>query len=181
MHIIYLSGGSVRNKIWIEEIKSKFDKFSDGQILYYSHWETGEKNLNFEIETKKLSELVAGKDEYFVFAKSIGSILALKSIYEKVISPKKMVICGHPYNLAKELGFPIDDYLKSLTISTIFFQNEFDPLFSYADLEKVLGENIASDYHLIKNPDNNTHDYEDFEKLTEVANKSFTAMQPPIV
>lgn len=173
MHIIYLTGGSIRNKVWIEEIKSEFDKFSDGQILYYSHWETGEKNLNFEVETKKLSELVAGKDEYFVFAKSIGSVLALKSIYEKIISPKKMVICGHPYNLAKELGFPINDYLKSLTVPTIFVQNEFDPLFSFNNLETVLKEGGSVDYHLIKNSSNNTHDYEDLEKLSKLTKDFF--------
>ncbi len=174
MHIIYLSGGSVRNKTWIEEIKSKFDKFSDGQILYYSHWVTGDKNLNFEIESQKLAQLVKGKDEYFVFAKSIGSVLALKSIYEKIINPKKMIICGHPYNLAKEMGFPVNDYLKSLPIPTMFIQNNLDPLFSYADLEKVLKENNAADYHLIKNPDNNTHDYEDYENLTKLVKIYFS-------
>lgn len=173
MHIIYLGGGSVRNKNWIEKVKSEFDKFSDGQILYYSHWETGEKNLNFEVETKKLSELVNGKDEYFIFAKSIGSVLALKSIYEKIISPKKIVICGHPYNLVKKLGFPIDDYLKNLSIPVTFIQNEFDPLFSYVDLEKVLEENSPEDYKLIKNPNNNTHDYEDLGELSKTVNDFF--------
>lgn len=166
MHIIYLSGGSLHNKTWIETVKTNFDAFSDGQILYYDHWQTVEKNLNFEIETKKLADLVREKDDYYVFAKSIGSILALKSIYEKIINPKKMIICGHPYNLAKELSFPINDYLKSLTVPTMFIQNEFDPLFSYLELEKVLKENNPSDYHLVKNPDNNTHDYEDYESLT---------------
>jgi hypothetical protein len=166
MHIIYLGGGSVHNKTWIEKVKSEFDKFSDGQILYYSHWETGDKNLNFEIETKKLAALVKDKAEYFVFAKSIGSILVLKSIYEKTFNPKKIVFCGHPYNLAKELGFPINDYLKLLSIPTMFIQNEFDPLFSYANLEKVLKENNPADYQLIKNIGNNTHDYEDYKSLT---------------
>ncbi len=168
MHIIYLAGNSLSNKTWIETVKMNFDAFSDGQILYYDHWRTGDKNLNFEVESKKLADLVKGKDNYFVFAKSIGSVLALKSIYEKIISPKKMVICGHPYNLAKELDFPINDYLKSLTIPTIFIQNEFDPLFNYADLEKVLKEDSPSDYHLIKNAGNNTHNYEDYEQLAKL-------------
>lgn len=168
MHIIYLAGNSLNNKTWIEKVKSEFDSFSTGEILYYDHWQTGEKNLDFEIETRKLTELVKDKDEYFVFAKSIGSILVLKSIYEKIISPKKMIICGHPYNLAKELGFPINNYLKSLTTPTIFIQNEFDPLFNYLDLEKVLKENNPADYQLVKISDNNTHNYEDYERLVEL-------------
>lgn len=162
MYIIYLGGGSVRNKDWIEKVKSEFDKFSDGQILYYSHWQTGDKNLDFEIESQKLAELVKGKDEYFVFAKSIGSVLVLKSVYEKIINPKKIVICGHPFNLSDK------KYLKDLPVPTMFIQNEFDPLFSFVDLKKVLQENNPFDYHLIKNLDNNTHDYEDYEKLTKL-------------
>jgi|GEM_PF-545109 len=168
MHIIYLSGGSVRNKDWIERVKSEFDQFSDGEILYYSHWETGEKNLNFEFESQKLTNLVKGKSEYFIFAKSIGSVLALKSIYEKIINPKKIVICGHPYNLSKELGFPINDYLKSLPIPAMFIQNEFDPAYSFNELAEVLSNNSPADYHLIKIPDNNTHDYEDYENLAKL-------------
>jgi hypothetical protein len=173
MHIIYLSGGSLHNKTWIETVKSNFDSFSDGQILYYSHWDTGDKNLNFEIESQKLSELVKGKDEYFVFAKSIGSILALKSIYEKIINPKKMVICGHPYSLAKELGYPINDYLKSLSVPTMFVQNEFDPLFSFVELEKVLAENKPKYFELIKNAGDETHDYEDWDLLIKIAREFF--------
>jgi len=169
MHIIYLGGGSVRNKDWIETVKSNFDSFSTGDILYYDHWQTGDKNLDFNLESSKLSALVNGKTNYCLFAKSIGSILALKNIYDKNISPQKLIICGHPYNLAKELNLPIDDYLKSLSIPTTFIQNEFDPLFSYENLENVLKQNNVQNYSLIKNLNNSTHDYEDFDKLTEIA------------
>ena len=173
MYIIYLAGNSFNNKTWIEKVKSNFDSISTGEILYYDHWQTGDKWINLQKESEKLVELVKDKKDYFVFAKSIGSILALKSIYEKIISPKKMVICGHPYNLAKELGFPINDYLKSLKVPTTFIQNEFDPLFSFVDWEKVLKDNNPADYHLIKNSGNNTHDYEDFEGLTKLTKDFF--------
>ena len=173
MHIIYLSGGSLHNKTWIEAVKTNFDAFSNGQILYYEHWETGEKNLNFKIESAKLAKLIKGKVEYFVFAKSIGSILGLKCISEKIINPKKMIICGHPYNLARELGFPINDYLNSLSVPTMFIQNEFDPLFSYTDLEKVLKENSPTDYQLIKKGGIDTDDYEDYKNLTTITKKFF--------
>jgi hypothetical protein len=86
-----------------------------------------------------------------------------------------MIICGHPYNLTKELGLPINDYLKSLSIPTTFIQNEFDPLFSYTDLQKVLKNNSPLDYHLIKNPKNDTHSYEDYENLAQTAISFFSA------
>ena len=83
MHIIYLAGNNPSNKAWIEKVKSEFDSFSTGDILYYDHWQSGEKWINLEKESKKLTELVKDKTDYFVFSKSIGSVLALKNVFEK--------------------------------------------------------------------------------------------------
>lgn len=168
MHIIYLPGNSFGNKSWIEKIKTEFDKFSDGEILYYDHWQSGEKWINLKKESKKLTELVKNKTEYFVFAKSIGSVLALKNIFEKTLNPKKLIICGHPYPIAKQDNLPIDDYLKTLTVPAVFIQNESDPVYSFEELSKKLKANRPSNYHLLKNPGNNTHNYEDFEQLVNV-------------
>lgn len=173
MHIIYLAGNSLNNKIWIEKVKSNFDSFSTGDILYYDHWQTGEKWINLKKESEKLAELVVDKKDYFVFAKSIGSVLALKNIFEKTLTPKKLIICGFPYHAGKKEFENIDKYLKTLILPTMFIQNEFDPLFSFVDLEKVLKENSPTNYQLMKNRGNNTHDYEDFENLTVVANQFF--------
>jgi len=177
MHIIYLAGNSLNNKVWIEKVKSKFDIFSTGTILYYNHWTNGNKFIDFEAESKKLAELVKNQSSYCVFVKSVGSILALKTIYEKTFNPQKIILCGHPYLLAKKVNMPIDDYLKSLSIPTIFIQNELDPLYSFLHLEQTLKELSPVNYQLIKNPNNNTHDYEDHEKLVELA-KSFFAIMP---
>lgn len=173
MHIIYLAGNSLNNKTWIEKVKSYFDSFSTGDILYYDHWQTGEKWINLDKESEKLKDFVKEKEGYFVFAKSIGSVLALKNIFEENLNPKKMIICGHPYRVAKQENIPIDNYLKSLSIPTMFIQNEFDPAYSFADLETVLKDYSPTDYHLIKNPNNNTHDYEDYKNLVEVAKEFF--------
>jgi len=137
--------------------------------MYYDHWQTGENNLNFEVELKKLKALTKGKKNYSIFSKSIGSILALNAIYNKIINPEEILICGHPYKLAKELDFPIDDYLKSLTIPSVFIQNEFDPLCSYEELEKVLKNNSPINYFLQKNPNIETHDYDDYQNLVKIA------------
>lgn len=173
MHIIYLSGESSHNKTWIETVKSNFDSFSDGQVLYYDHWQTGEKWTNLQKESEKLVELVKEKKDYFVFAKSIGSVLALKNIFEKTLNPKKLIICGHPYRIAEKENIPIDEYLKSLTVPTMFIQNEFDPVYSFEELEKTLKENGPVDYHLIKNRGNNTHEYGDYENLSQIVTKFF--------
>jgi alpha-beta hydrolase superfamily lysophospholipase len=173
MHIIYLAGNSLNNKNWIEKIKSQLNPFSTGDILYYDHWQTGEKWIDLEKESEKLTKLVKDKKDYFVFAKSIGSVLALKNIFDKTLNPKRLIICGHPYRGAKKVNLPIDEYLKSLAVPTIFVQNEFDPTYSFKELENTLKENSPIDYHLIRNSDINTHDYEDFEKLSKIVGKFF--------
>jgi len=165
MFIVYLAGNSRENKDWIEKIKKEFGDFSDGEILYYKHWSERKSFIDLEEEEKRLLELIKGKEDYFIFAKSVGTILALKSVYEGRIDPKKMILCGHPYELAKKLNLPIDDYLRELKISTLFIQNEKDPLFSYKELEGVLLKNSPRDYKIIKIAENSTHDYEEYEKL----------------
>jgi len=173
MNIIYLAGNSLNNKTWIEKVKSEFDTFSTGQILFYSHWTNGSKFIDFDTEEIKLSELLKDQKDYFIFAKSVGSILTLKSIFDKKITPQKIVLCGHPYLLAKELSLPIDNYLKFLTIPTIFIQNEFDPLYSFFQLEQTLKESQPGNYQLVKNQGNDTHDYEDYSKLGKLVESFF--------
>lgn len=168
MHIIYLAGNSLNNKTWIEKVKSSFDTFSTGDILYYDHWQTGDKWINLEKESEKLAELVKGRKDYFVFAKSIGSVLALKNNYEGKLNPKKIVICGLPYRAGKDEFKQIDEGLKTLKVPTMFIQNEFDSVYSFDELAGVLSKNSPADYHLIKNPENNTHDYEDYEQLVNI-------------
>jgi hypothetical protein len=165
MHIIYLAGNSLNNRAWIEKVKSNFDSFSTGDILFYDHWQSGDKWINLQRESEKLAELVKDKKDYFVFAKSIGSVLALKNIFDKKLLPKKMIICGLPYRAGKDEVAEIGECLKTLTVPTVFIQNESDPVYSFEELEKTLKENKLADYHLIKNLGNNTHDYEDYENL----------------
>jgi len=169
MYIIYLAGNSLNNKTWIEKVKREFDLFSTGDILYYDHWQTGDQWIGLQKESEKLTELIKSKKDYFVFAKSIGSVLALKNIFEKTLTPKKLIICGFPYRASKEAFGKIDECLKTLTVPTMFIQNESDPVYSFEELEKTLKENKPADYHLIKNVSNNTHDYEDFEQLVELS------------
>ncbi len=164
MHIIYLPGNSVGNKAWIEKVKAEFDKFSTGEILYYDHWQTGQKWLNLTAESAKLAKMVDGQKEYFVFAKSAGTGLALKNIFEKKFSPKKAIFCGFP--TVRYLAYPLPP--------TIFVQNEFDPVCSFEKLEKaLLTTPPVAPYQLIKNAGLHSHDYDDFDQLAMLAKEFF--------
>ncbi|MFA5828389.1 MAG: hypothetical protein WC841_03470 [Candidatus Shapirobacteria bacterium] len=173
MQIIYLAGNSLNNKTWIEKVKFNFDSFSEGDILYYDHWESGKEWINLNKESEKLAKLAKDIKDCFVFAKSIGSVLALKNIMEGTLHTKKMVICGFPYRAGKRELEEINECLRTLAVPTMFIQNEFDPVYSFDELTKTLEENSPLDCHLVKIPRNNTHDYEDFENLTKTTREFF--------
>jgi len=171
MCVIYLAGGHRHNKDWIERIKKRFDNFSNGQILYYDHWKSGKKMIDWKKELKKLTELIEDKEDYFVFAKSMGTVLSLKAINDGVFSPKKAIFCGLPYGLSKKKG--AEKVLAELSVPTIFVQNEFDPVCGYEKLKQILEKNEPEDYRLVKNRGNHTHGYEDYEQLTSLAKEFF--------
>ena len=104
MQIIYLAGGNPRNKDWIEKVKSRFDDFSAGEILYYDHWKNKTGFVDFDREAKKLAELVKNRDDYFVFAKSVGTVLALKTINEGIFHPKKAIFLRLALSSGQERG-----------------------------------------------------------------------------
>lgn len=168
MQIIYCSGNSIDNKNWIETVKSKFDEFSTGNILYYDHWDNGNEWIDLKLELETLRKLVEGKTDYIVFAKSIGTILTLKSISEGFFYPKSAVFCGLPYSSAKHENVDINNCLRNLTIPTVFIHNEFDKVGSARDLEEILKANSPADYKLIIKTGNITHKYEDYEELVNV-------------
>lgn len=163
MHIIYLPGNSAGNKDWIEKVKAKFDKFSAGEILYYDHWQTGQKWLNLTAESAKLAKMVEGQKDYFVFAKSAGCGLALKNIFEKKFNPQKAIFCG----------FPTVRYLEYPLPPTIFVQNGFDPVCSFEKLAKALAAVTPVNFKLIKNPGIHSHDYDNFDQLATLAKNFF--------
>ncbi len=159
--------------MWIEEVKERFDGFASGEILYYIHWDTGEEWADIPKESVNLQKLIGDTKDYVVFAKSIGSIIALKNIYEKTISPKKLIICGLPYLTAKASGYEIDKYLEELHVETIFIQNEFDPLAGYEDVRKIVEEKVKVDCKVINEVGIDSHSYRNWELLIETAEKFF--------
>ena len=80
--LLVLPGNSLKNKEWgeacVEHYSSWFDKV---HMQYYDHWQDGSSETNIEAELEKLKNITLPEDvNLFVFAKSIGSLLALVAI-----------------------------------------------------------------------------------------------------
>src|SRR6056297_2163552 len=130
-YLIILPGGSVRNKAWADGAEEAFGSYFDSvHKQYWEHWETGEENIDFSVELKKLQVATADfSDDVYVVAKSIGSIVALFAVQEQLINPTACAFFGMPFSVATELMETADwKPLEDLSVPTIAFHNDQDPI-----------------------------------------------------
>lgn len=162
--LIVLPGNSVKNKAWGEAVIEHFaSMFDESYMQYYDHWENGQEVIDFEKEAEKLKAEVttdATDTEYYVFAKSFGSILTMLSVYKDYIQPTKCVFFGIPLNLVEEQNIWEGSWvsLQSFAVPSIAFHNINDPVADYEFTTKVLAAERENVIKVIeKNGD--THAY----------------------
>jgi predicted alpha/beta hydrolase family esterase len=162
--LLVLAGGSKRNEAWgeacVEHFKNQFDSTD---FIRYDHWSTGEPNLAFEAEIAKIAATAEGarEEEVYVFAKSIGSILALKAVAAGVTQPTKCVFFGMPFSVVKDTVFKDDwSLLENFKTPALAFHNDNDPTANY-ELAKEKLTTLAPNVTLTTLT-GDTHDYLDF-------------------
>lgn len=168
--LLVLAGGSQKNEAWGTACAEFFqDDFDLTCFLHYDHWETGEKNIDFAAEMEKVYATVEGTEEegeWYVFAKSIGSILALKCVQEGIIKPKKCVFFGMPFNVVNDTVFAGNwSLLANFKVPGLAFHNDNDPTADYSFVTEKLNEytqNVS-----VKTLSGDTHDYLNFTEYRE--------------
>ncbi|MGI5841449.1 MAG: hypothetical protein ACOX6N_04500 [Patescibacteria group bacterium] len=164
MNLILLGGNSIDNKKWIEAVEICLKPlFQSTIIIDYDHWQTGEWMINLDKEKEKLALTAKNYDQYMIFAKSAGSLVAIKAIYEKLISPQKCVFAGIPLNWAKKSNFDIDTWYKDYSISTLAIQHTNDPLASSKELSDFLNQ-LTTTVKIEELP-GDTHDYNELDTI----------------
>lgn len=163
--LLVLAGGSARNLAWGEACVAAYrPQFDEVFFQTYDHWTTGEPNLDFVSELEKVSKTVKGagtEGEWYIMAKSIGSILATKAMAEKRIAPTACVFFGMPINLVVDTVLAGDlSVLTALTMPVVAFHNEHDPTALYEVAQSALTK-YAPGVTVVTRP-GNTHDYVDF-------------------
>jgi hypothetical protein len=134
-----LPGNSIRNKAWIYEVGDALSPlFEDSYIHNYSHWGSGEENIDFDLEAKKLSEKISGLKNYVIFAKSIGSVLALDGINKQALKPTKCMFCDIPLKMILEESIPLKEWLSRADMQIVIIQNSHDPMGTYEELKSYL-------------------------------------------
>lgn len=159
--LLVLSGQSKRNKAWGEACVDFFaSDFDEVHFIEYDHWKKQESEINFSAEINKIKDVVNDGD-WYIFAKSIGSIVALMTVSEQIIKPVKCIFFGMSLSVVKDTVFAKDwSLLSTFKVPTLAFHNTEDPIADCAFAEEKIKE-FATTISL-KELAGNNHDYLDF-------------------
>ncbi len=149
LRTILLPGNSADNRQSIDEIRALIG----GEVLYYKHWESGESEIDFEIEVKRLLKLANG-NRVSIVAKSAGTLLAMKAAREAGLHVERAVFLGTAVNWGIERGIPVREWLREWNVPTLFVHKECDPIISARELSAILNGR----HELLVLPGND-HDY----------------------
>lgn len=167
MNLILLPGNSAANREWIDEVERVFSPhFENVYTQYYDHWFVGDGNriLDLDAELEKVVTQTEEFDKYVIFAKSAGALVALKGIYEGLLSPEVCLFAGLPKGWADEQGFPLDEWLLTYATPTLFIQQRQDPAMFAENLETYL-EDLGVTHHEISVVPGASHAYNDVVDL----------------
>jgi hypothetical protein len=170
MKIFLLSGQSILNKEWIEEVEVEFKKeFQDTSVLYYDHWSSGSKNIDLEKESSKLIEMINEYErEYLVFAKSIGTIV-FYNIFEKLkMKPNGVLMVGVPYDLAFKMGFDMSKLNEKVDFNINIYQKNQDPFGNLKKVKDMEGGKVSVNEYICTDEDNDNHHYANTKYLSEL-------------
>lgn len=135
-HLIVLPGNSPRNLEWGEACAAHFGAWFDSVFVQqYGHWAQGEQWIDLTKEERLLQTHVATlppATKVYIFAKSIGSILAVNAIAHQVVVSAGVVFFGMPLDHAvPEVWQGSVEPLATLAAPTIAIHNDADPTTSY--------------------------------------------------
>lgn len=166
-----LPGNSPGNKSWINSIQSALaPHFSQTKILEYDNWLRLDYNsiIDLDLELSRLKDLVAGWGSYMVFAKSVGTALAVKAIRDGILHPQKCVFVGTPVLWARANGIDLDTWINGFALPTLYIQQTLDPFMPSLELAKYLKDQGVEGYTYRK-VTGDDHKYLDISHITNLS------------
>jgi hypothetical protein len=165
--IALLAGNSSKNKSWIESVEEAIrDDFQEIYIQYYRHWQKEEGLIDLEKEAEVLVENVGGWEDFVIFAKSAGVVLALQNNIAEKIEPSSCFFVGFPYYFAQRLGIKSRDLLAKLDTETLIIQKSRDPAINADELGEII-EQVKNPHVTFEEIPGDKHHYGDLEMIRE--------------
>jgi alpha-beta hydrolase superfamily lysophospholipase len=165
MNLLLLPGNSQKSGEWLHAVEQSLTaNFACTRRHDYRHWQTGEREINLSFETTALANIITDYEPYLVFAKSAGTMLALRAISEDILTPKACLFTGMPLVMVAEHSLPVVDWLQKTTIPITILQNEHDPYGSFQHVSELVAAANCPNVTVVQAA-GNTHDYNDFATL----------------
>ncbi len=157
---------------------NKYLKFDYSTVeFFYSHWDEDSQDINFENEIKRLSQFIKDNKitNYSIIAKSAGFVLSLQGMCQNMLTPLTIVGYGLPieYSIYRKINLKSLIYTASRKTNIICIQADQDPQWNLKHVEYLISDIIP--VWCIKD---NTHNYDKFKQMTNIA-KAFVATHQP--
>lgn len=162
MQLVMLSGNSLHNQDWVYEARDEVsDLFDSTYVQNYRYWQTNEEWIDLPHELSVLKDQHLAGD-YGVFAKSIGTVLAVQALDKNIISPKFLLLLGLPLGYITKNYPQFASILTSNSLPVTVIHNTEDVVgTAEAAREYLLSCLNEADFTFIETP-GDTHDYEDY-------------------
>lgn len=173
MNIHFLPGLDPKTEAWAEKLMGELSVERDHlSIQRYDHWqEPGSRNIEIETEIEKLQRVTVD----LLIAKSIGTVLALFAVKNKVVRPQKMVLIGVPVLSCARENIDLKRLAEELRIPALYIQQKDDVVGSSDALYTEVGK--APLAQIVETPGNN-HQYEDLTLLCRHMEKFMGGASP---
>ncbi len=165
MNLIIAPGNSPKHKEWASLLKEQLSPlFEEIRVLEYSHWGTEREILDFDKELEALTALSQGLKEYCVLGKSAGTLLTMRGVVERKLTPKVCLFLGVPFTWARTKGVLDEKWVKQFSTRTTIIQQDSDYTCSSQDLKQQLNEYEVINWTLKSIPGHD-HDYSDWDMI----------------
>jgi hypothetical protein len=177
MNLLLLGGNSLSNRDFILTANDKIGGlFAKVHVLNYRHWDNGDKLIDLPLELSNLAQQEF-HDPQAVFAKSIGTVLAMQAIKKSIIKPKFLLLLGIPLGFIRDEFPEFGTILSKTDIPTTIIHNFNDPVGSSDEVQEFLAKSISTmtNCRFVVNT-GDTHNYEDYTQLK----KELTRLQTSV-
>lgn len=178
-YLIILGGNSLKNKHWVQKMSKNLRLDYPSVEFYYSHWEENLQDINFEKELKRLAKSIKENNitNYSIVAKSAGFVLSLKGVTNNTLSPRTIVGYGLPVDYSNYRKIDLNYLIKASSEKTnvICVQADEDPQGGLGLVKKIILDTIP-----IWNIKDNSHNYDNFKQMVNIAKAFIATHQPQI-
>jgi len=165
MTILILGGNNPDNQPWVHGLGQRFSQhFPDVLVHEYKHWSSDQGSIDIDHEITRLQATVGNHAVDIVFAKSAGTIVALRAILGNIITPSYVVLVGTPISWAETHGIDLPALLTTIKIPVLFIQHIADPTISADNLKQLINSQPQLKATFLELP-GDSHSYPELDQL----------------